>query len=125
LVVEANSARERGLSVAAAVVSRVAVEEGVRRALTDIGVEIPESSRAWQREDEVFKRLRPPPQLFTPLDFTATRAAFSAVRSLGNSVAHDGYIDDPQLTYTVSLLLPRALLSLSNAVNTHPKSGHR
>lgn len=115
LLNETRRAHLEGLEVLSSVGARIAVEEAVRAALIDLGIP-EEDQRTWasQREDDLFERLAA--SAFSPMDKSSTRAALSGVRDHGNTVAHTGKANNALLNELLVSILPRALQSLSAAV---------
>jgi hypothetical protein len=116
LLRQAQGAYRGGLDVAAAVTARVAVEEAVRSALIDLEGDPRDDLRAAPREEHLFSEALTNPAGFTPLDRSAAVSAMSALRDRGNRAAHDGSVAHASLQEALMLLLPQALVSLSNAV---------
>jgi len=120
LAQEAWTAHQAGLAVAAAATARVTVEEAVERGLGDLDPDVQPPDGAAARERALSARLEKVTRdrkLFQPMDRSATQAAVSAIRDLGNEVIHRAAVDDPALQEAFERLLPRALASLSFAVS--------
>lgn len=118
LIRQSVVALRHDLAVLALVGARIAVEEAVRAALSDLGVaEEDQPWRPWQREDLLFDVHLASSQGFTPLDRTATRTAVSGIRSAGNDAAHTGTAPDAHLNEVLVFQAPRAVASLSAAVD--------
>jgi hypothetical protein len=115
LVRQARQAYAHGLDVAAAAAAGVAAEQAVVEAL-EATVSLQTEGRPQEREGRLFDRL--PPTLFRdqPIDHSATRAALSNIRSLGNVAAHEGTVDNALVQEALMQLLPQALVSLFGAV---------
>ena len=95
------------------------VEEAVESALRDVDPsEVWEPMKAWDRERELFEKHLTQSKPFAPLDREATKTALSAIRSLGNTAAHDGAVTHELLEDCFLRLMPQALMSLSAAVET-------
>lgn len=117
LISQSITALRHGLAVLALVGARIAVEEAVRSALSDLGrPDDDQPGRPWQREDLLFDEFLTSPQAFTPLDRTATRAALSAIRDAGNEAAHTGTAPDAHQNELLVFQAPRAVASMSAAV---------
>lgn len=92
-------------------------EEAIRSALAELGVsEDDQLNRAWKREDLLFDEFLTDASKFKPMDRASTRAAESGVRDHGNEVAHTGLAEDAHVNEVFVSILPRALQSLSAAV---------
>lgn len=116
LLEEARKAHLHRLPLIAVVGARVTAEETLRLALIDLGVpEEDQAVKAWKREEILFEILTGSGP-FEPLDRSSTLAIFSAVRDAGNDAVHTGKADDAHLAEFLMSLLPRALQSLSAAV---------
>lgn len=118
LIEQSIAALRSNLPALALVGSRIAAEEAIRSALTEVlGVARDDQPYgAWQRETEVFAELTTPGH-FTPIDRNSTIATLSAVRDAGNEAAHTGQAPDSHLNELLLSMAPRALASLSAAVD--------
>lgn len=121
LVGEAREAYARALYVAAAATARVAAEQAVLEGLRTL--HLIEDGPAHARETRLFEGLAPRFFSGEELDHSATRAALSAVRSLGNDAAHSGEVPNAVLQESLLGLLPQALVSLFRAVGAALSDG--
>lgn len=121
LVDEARRAHLHGLEVLSSVGARVATEEAIRSALFEFNVAEDEQARMgpWRREEVLFDEHLPNASVFTPMDKSSTKAALSGIRNHGNDAAHTGTANDAHLNELFVSILPRALQSLSAAVDSH------
>jgi hypothetical protein len=117
LLAEVRRAHLHGLEVVSLVGARIAAEESVKSALADLGVpQDQQPDRAWQREDRLFEDHLTSNAGFAPMDRTSTRSLLSTVRDSGNDAAHTGQAQNAHLNELLTSVLPRALVSLSAAV---------
>ena len=121
LIEQSIVALTTNLPVLAVVGARIAVEEAVRSAHLDTGstAEKIEPVKAWRLEEMLFSDVLKSPRGFSPLDREATKSQLSAVRNAGNDAAHTGLADDAYQNELIIHSTPKALASLSAAVDAH------
>ena len=118
LISQSVKALRHELAPLALVGIRIAVEEAVKSALIDFGVDGAkvDDFRPYGREEILFDEYLKSSKTFTPMDRSATRSCLSAIRSAGNHAAHSGKADDAHNNELLVFSTLKAISSLSAAV---------